>query len=59
VRRRHFIVGLGSATVAWAPIARAQQPERVRRIGVPNGTAPTGQNPAAYAAFLRRLRDLG
>jgi putative ABC transport system substrate-binding protein len=30
--RREFIAGLGSAA-AWAVVARAQQPERVRRIG--------------------------
>jgi putative ABC transport system substrate-binding protein len=33
MKRRTFIAGLGSATV-WPMVARAQQPERVRRIGV-------------------------
>ena len=33
MRRRAFIAGLGSAA-AWPVVVQAQQPERVRRIGV-------------------------
>ena len=33
MRRREFIAGLGSA-VGWPLAARAQQPDRMRRIGV-------------------------
>jgi hypothetical protein len=33
MRRREFAVGIGSAA-AWSMVARAQQGDRVRRIGV-------------------------
>jgi ABC-type uncharacterized transport system substrate-binding protein len=59
MRRRAFISLLGSAA-AWPLAARAQQPERMRRIGVLMNLAtddPEGQ--ARFAAFLLGLRELG
>ena len=60
MRRREFIGLLGSAAVAWPLSARAQQPERMRRIGVVmlyNENDPAGQERAA--AFRQRLEKLG
>jgi putative ABC transport system substrate-binding protein len=60
MQRREFISLLGSAAVAWPITARAQQPDRMRRIGVLLGLAaddPEGQ--ARIGAFLQALRQLG
>ena len=59
-RRREFITLLGGAAAAWPLAARAQQRERMRRIGVFIDLAegdPEGQ--ARVAALKRGLQDLG
>jgi putative ABC transport system substrate-binding protein len=59
VRRREFITLIGSAAV-WPLTVRAQQAQRVRRIGVLMPFAkdnPEGQ--ARIAAFLKELQQLG
>ena len=59
MRRREFIAGLGSATT-WPIAARAQQPERVRRIGVLMSlSSDDAEGQARNAALLQGLGGLG
>ena len=59
MRRREFITLIGGAA-AWPLAARAQQPERVRRIGVLSSlAADDAAAQARLAAFVRSLRELG
>ena len=60
MRRRAFITLLGSAAAAWPLAARAQQPERVRLIGVLSVFAKDDpEGTARDAAFQQTLADLG
>ena len=60
LHRREFITLLGGAAAAWPLAARAQQGERMRRIGVlmPRA-ADDPEVQARIAAFLQGLQQLG
>jgi len=60
IGRRKFIATLGCAAAAWPLAARAQQPERMRRIGVLMNRAV--DNPEGHdrlAAFHQGLQEMG
>ena len=60
MRRREFIVLLGSAAAAWPLAARAQQTDRMRRIGVLMNTAADDTVfQIRLGAFLQGLALLG
>jgi putative ABC transport system substrate-binding protein len=60
MKRREFISLLGGAAAAWPLAARAQQGERMRRIGVLlTLTAGDAESLARNAAFLQGLQELG
>ena len=60
LKRRDFITLLGSAAAAWPLVARAQQPDRMRRIGI---LLPVAADDAEFqtrvGAFLQGLQQLG
>ena len=60
MRRREFISLLGGAGIAWPLEARAQQPERVRRVGILMPlTADDPYDQTRLAAFLQGLEGAG
>jgi putative ABC transport system substrate-binding protein len=59
IKRREFIAGLGSAA-AWPVVARGQQADRMRRIGVlMNLTAGDSESHVKLEAFAQGLQEAG
>ena len=60
VQRREFITLLGGAAAAWPLAARAQQADRVRRVGIFMDLAEQdAEGQTRVAAFRKGLQDLG
>ena len=60
MKRRDFITLLSSAAASWPLAARAQQPERMRRIGVlMNFPSGDEEGQARVTAFAQALQKLG
>jgi len=60
MKRREFITLLGSAAATWPMVARAQQPERMQRIGLLMAYPESDlEGQANVAAFREALQKLG
>ncbi len=60
MRRRDFITGIAGSAAAWPLAARAQQAERMRRIGILLPVAPDdAEFQTRVGAFLQGMQQLG
>ena len=59
IGRREFITLLGGATAAWPLVARAQQPQRMRRIGVLMSIGDDPEGKAQLSGFMQGLAEIG
>jgi putative tryptophan/tyrosine transport system substrate-binding protein len=59
MRRREFITLLDGAAVAWPVAVRAQQTDRVRRVGIVTALADDAEGQARAKTLRQGLKDLG
>jgi len=59
MKRREFITLLGGAAAGWPLAVRAQQAERMRRIGLLMGVADDREGQARVTALKQGLQELG
>ncbi|OKO75218.1 hypothetical protein AC628_20650 [Bradyrhizobium sp. NAS96.2] len=59
MKRREFIRLLGGVTIIWPLATRAQNTERMRRIGVLENLASDEQRPPRIGAFVQGLQQSG
>ena len=60
IRRRKFLATLGGAAAAWPLAARAQQAERMRRIGLLTTLSDTDPEVKGWlTAFQAEMQKLG
>jgi ABC-type uncharacterized transport system substrate-binding protein len=59
MRRREFVTLVGGAAVVWPLAVRAQQPDRMRRIGALAGIEDDAEGQARFTAFQQGLQQLG
>src|SRR5262245_56292271 len=59
MRRREFVTLLGGIAAAWPLAARAQQGERMRRIGLLMGAADDREGQARVTGLKQGLQELG